>query len=213
MKNTNVIVREFNSRRDIYKDYCGVVIRLLESLLKNEKFKYQLSHRIKSLDSIKEKIKRKSQSGKIYHHLEDIEDIAGVRVVFYTKADREYFIKKLKKAIGDGYLRLEKTTKVSGYRSTHAIISFGPERIRLAEYAPFKGMRCEIQMTLILDHAWAEVEHDILYKEGASVHGLNKKTYHDLREKMEKVMSDYIQKASTGLEAIVHNIKKLELSR
>ena len=44
-------------------------------------------------------------------------------------------------------------------------------------------------------------------------HLLNKKSYFALREKMESVMHDYIQKASIGLEGIVKNLKKLKAQK
>lgn len=42
--------------------------------------------------------------------------------------------------------------------------SLTPERAALAEYEAFKDMQCEIQVRSILQHAWAEIEHDLGYK-------------------------------------------------
>lgn len=100
--------------------------------------------------------------------------------------------------------------RVSGYRSTHAIISFGEDRTDLSEYLKFKGLKCEVQLTLILNHAWAEVEHDILYKEAAQIPLLDKKRYGVLKSRLEKVMVDYIKKASGELDSIVKEIRSLK---
>ena len=211
MNSTKKIVEEFNLKADLFKDYSMAVMNLLANLLKKEKYKHHISHRIKEISSLKEKITRKKNIGKIYKSINDIEDIVGIRIVFYTEADRKKFIKSLSRAIGDGLLRIEQASKISGYRSTHAIIGFGTDRTHLDEYKRFKGLKCEIQMTLILDNAWAEVEHDIFYKEGSSLHGLNREKYTTLKKRMEIVMHDYIRKASTGLENIVRNVKRLEI--
>jgi putative GTP pyrophosphokinase len=213
MNSTKIIIREFYSNIDLFRDYSTAVINLLENLLKKSKFKYQITNRIKTPESLKEKIIRKKRVGKIYKHINDIEDIVGIRIIFYTENDRKKFIKYLNHAIGNGTLRMEETSKVSGYRSTHAVITFGTDRTHLDEYRMFKGLKCEIQMTLILDNAWAEVEHDIFYKEGSCLHGLNKEKYTALKRRMEMVMHDYIRKASSGLENIVRNVKRLETQK
>jgi hypothetical protein len=51
-----------------------------------------------------------------------------------------------------------------GYQSIHYLVSLGPKRTSLPEYRPFKDMVAEIQVRTILQHAWAEIEHDIQYK-------------------------------------------------
>ena len=209
MNNTQTIIKEFKKTSELYQDYGLAVKNLLESLLKKNHYKYQLNQRLKDVESLKEKIKRKRRLGKIYKKLGDIEDIMGLRVVFYTEIDRKKFIKDLTKAFGKT-LRVKETTKVSGYRSTHVILTFGSNRTKLEEYKRFKGLKCEVQMTLILNHAWAEVEHDIFYKETSRIKKMDKKKYHTFKRRMEKVMFDHIQKASIGLENVIKNVKRLE---
>ena len=212
MNNSQSIIKEFKASNELYRDYGLAVKNLLETLLRKNHYKYQLSYRLKDLESLKEKIKRKKKLGKTYKRLSDIEDIMGLRIVFYTETDRRKFIKDLTK-IFYKTLQVEETAKISGYRSVHVIIAFDSNRTRLEEYKKFKGLKCEVQMPLILNHAWAEVEHDIFYKEGSEIKGIDKKKYHTFKERMEKVMFDHIQKASIGLENIIKNVKRLEAPR
>lgn len=51
-----------------------------------------------------------------------------------------------------------------GYQSIHYLITLKPDRLNLAEYASYKGLTAKIQVRTILQHAWAEIEHDIQYK-------------------------------------------------
>jgi ppGpp synthetase/RelA/SpoT-type nucleotidyltranferase len=212
MPNSKSIIKEYNQQKELYRDYGQAVKNLLESLLSGGQYKYQLSDRLKSLQSLKEKIERKRQTGKIYKHLKDIEDIMGLRIVFYTEADKKKFMTDLRRALG-AKLRVEETAKVSGYRSTHVIVSFDRDRTRLTEYKRFRNLKCEVQMTLILNHAWAEVEHDIFYKDGAEIKSLDKEKYLTFKERMEKVMHDHIRKASLGLENIIKSIHRLQTQK
>jgi len=41
--------------------------------------------------------------------------------------------------------------------------------LKLSEYALFDKMKCEIQVRTILQHAWAEIEHDLVYKSPADI--------------------------------------------
>ncbi len=210
--NTQPIISEYRAKLSLYEEYCVAVCNLLESLLKRGDYKYQLSYRIKNIDSLREKILRKANTSVKYRHLADIEDILGIRIVFYTEIDRKNFKRRLSAELNGG-VRYREMFRTSGYRSTHAIIAFGNDRTTLPEYLKFKGLKCEVQLTLILNHAWAEVEHDILYKETARVRHLDKKRYGILRQRMERVMVDYIKKASGELESIVKGIRGIKVKR
>jgi ppGpp synthetase/RelA/SpoT-type nucleotidyltranferase len=53
-----------------------------------------------------------------------------------------------------------------GYQSVHYLVQFSPERCALPEYQRFQGRIAEIQVRTVLQHGWAEIEHDIQYKAG-----------------------------------------------
>ena len=46
--------------------------------------------------------------------------------------------------------------KETRYRAVHYTVRLREDRIRLPEYARFAGLRCEIQVQTILNHAWSE---------------------------------------------------------
>ncbi len=51
-----------------------------------------------------------------------------------------------------------------GYRSVHYVAMFDKGRCRLPEYKQYENIYFEIQIRSILQHAWAEIEHDRNYK-------------------------------------------------
>jgi putative GTP pyrophosphokinase len=56
-----------------------------------------------------------------------------------------------------------------GYQSIHYLVRIKPDRARLAEYERYRGAVAEIQVRTILQHAWAEIEHDIQYKSTTAI--------------------------------------------
>jgi hypothetical protein len=51
-----------------------------------------------------------------------------------------------------------------GYTSVHYLVRLKDNRTSLSEYRRFTGLIGEIQVRTILQHAWAEIEHDLEYK-------------------------------------------------
>lgn len=60
-------------------------------------------------------------------------------------------------------------TRDPTYQSIHYLVKLTPQRARLPEYAPFADSITEIQVRTILQHAWAEIEHDIQYKSASVI--------------------------------------------
>jgi putative GTP pyrophosphokinase len=54
-------------------------------------------------------------------------------------------------------------------RAIHYLVKINPDRTRLAEYESFSNAIVEIQVRTILQHAWAEIEHDIQYKSATTI--------------------------------------------
>jgi hypothetical protein len=56
-----------------------------------------------------------------------------------------------------------------GYLSLHYVVELSEDRAKLQEYGKFKNLLCEVQMRSILQHAWAEIEHDLGYKSSMEI--------------------------------------------
>lgn len=170
------IILEYKKKQKTYSDFSLAMQSILEQLLKSYDYKYTfISSRAKDLIKLKEKIIRKEKEGKIYQRLENIEDLAGVRIIFYLESDRKKFLEILNAEFG-GNAKIENEDKENGYKATHIILSLDKKRSSLAEYKKYNGLKCEVQLTSIFYHAWAELEHDITYKKDESLkkYGLEK---------------------------------------
>lgn len=199
------LIESFRKSRPLYEDFVKAIYKLVESILIDGKYKYQMLYRIKELDKLKEKIKRKREQGKIYKKLEDIEDLAGLRIIFYFEVDKAKFLNELKKELSTD-VTIKDLKKKSGYEAIHVIASFGEKRTLLSEYKKFKDLKCEIQLTSILHHAWAEIEHDMLYKNNLGV--IQKKQLPIYRQLMQKILTNHLKKAAVEFDKIIVKIRK-----
>jgi putative GTP pyrophosphokinase len=51
-----------------------------------------------------------------------------------------------------------------GYLSVHYVASLSPSRLALPEYKQYGSIKAEIQVRSILQHAWAEIERGLGYR-------------------------------------------------
>ena len=97
----------------------------------------------------------------------DIHDLVGVRVtLFHSTA-----IPQAIDVLGESFEVVRSVDKAAqtrisggfGYGSHHLILRVTDA---IEELAEFRGMTFEVQIRTVLQHAWAEFEHDIRYKHG-----------------------------------------------
>jgi putative GTP pyrophosphokinase len=127
---------------------------------------HSISSRVKTEESLKGKIANK---GEKYNSLSDITDILGIRIITLFEDD----VPKVENVIKDEFevdadnsedkfQRLK--ANEFGYRSVHFVCSIGKNRKHLPEYKNISLFKFEIQVRSILQHAWADIEHDLGYK-------------------------------------------------
>lgn len=159
-------VEWYTSNRYLYKQLSSKVNIILNELLELNGIRvHAIFNRPKNVESFKEKIK----DPKYTNPQEQITDLAGIRVICYVESD----IPKICRVIEDNFeidpensgdkSKLLGTDKV-GYKSVHYVALLNAQRLTLPEYKNYKGKKFEIQIRTILQHAWAEIEHDRNYK-------------------------------------------------
>ncbi len=121
--------------------------------------------RLKSVQSIFEKMKRKGIPAKIENIEENIFDVAGIRVVCSFTEDVYTLAQALLKQDDIALVEQKdyiKNPKPNGYRSLHLIVSVP---IFLAKEKRY--MKVEIQLRTIAMDVWASLEHQLYYKKDA----------------------------------------------
>lgn len=142
-----------------------------------------ITARAKSFDSLRHKL-RQRDARRSYQTVEEIEadiaDLAGVRIALYFPNDlckvakfvRAHFaiepngVRSFPTAayLQEGQSTPEsKLSRLSGYGALHLRARSRPENLARAD-VELAEVRVEIQVASVLMHAWAEVEHDLVYK-------------------------------------------------
>ena len=155
----------YDENKKINEDFCDKIKNLLKEIIDDEGIVVaDITGRVKEKQSLLKKFETKT-----YEKFEQLTDFVGVRVIGYVLDDVDKICKSIEeqfdideKDSGDKGKAL-KDNEV-GYRSVHYIANLGRSRCELTEYKRFKGMKFEIQVRTLLQHAWAEIEHDNGYK-------------------------------------------------
>ncbi len=167
-------INRYRKEYDFYDQAGRLVAQLLDSSLQSAGIRAIVTSRAKSPRRLEDKVRQRNDK-KHYETLEDIYsdiiDLAGARVALYFPADRN----QVGKLIEDSFTLVTQPKtfpssltptyekRFSGYWATHY-------RVRLQEATLSEVQRryvdavVEIQVASVLMHAWAEVEHDLVYK-------------------------------------------------
>ena len=167
MENKLVVLGEYDSKRSLYELFASEVKHLLQGILREESIECNaITCRLKDRDSLSEKIDRKHDK---YKCLGDLTDIAGVRIITYYTEDVDKVTEIVEREFAiDRENSIDKRESLEpdrfGYCSVHYVVEMNQDRLKLREYQAFSGLKCEIQIRSVLQHAWAEIEHDLGYK-------------------------------------------------
>lgn len=162
-------IEEFDSKRATYERLQAALEALLTRAAADIGVTiFRIEGRVKSRDSIQEKLSRPEKAGK-YETLADMTDLCGIRLVAFdsdacTKliaAVRQHFsVDEINSVDKSGELEDDRF----GYTSTHLVVSLPPARAEFFEYRDLVGLTAEIQIRTVLQHAWAVLDHNLRYK-------------------------------------------------
>jgi len=172
LKTKKIILDEYDKKSSLYLAYGQKLESLVQEILQDsEVVVHSVSFRRKERYSLEKKLSKQDVN---YKELSDITDICGLRVITYFDDEVKIFSKILEKEFQiDSLNSSDKSESLDpdrfGYLSVHYIVSNGEERNNLAEYKRYAGIKAEIQVRSILQHAWAEIEHDLGYKSSQGI--------------------------------------------
>jgi putative GTP pyrophosphokinase len=162
--NAGEIHDQYKNCKDNYNKLGINLAQALELFLKERDIKVlSIDYRVKDDSSFAEKIDRKHYE----NPFDEIEDICGIRIICYYQSD----VEKISEVLRQEFTVIENQDKETllkadqfGYRSTHFIIKIKEEWNKAPNYRGLENLKAEIQIRTVLMHAWAEIEHKLVYK-------------------------------------------------
>lgn len=155
----------YSQKISLYESLAKKVNEIIKEVLDDRNIKYyEIQYRGKTIESFKQKL-----MGDISFDPKKMQDLAGIRIIAYVNSEVEkisdiiqsiFSIDKSRSVDKAEMLGVDKV----GYRSLHFVATCPEERAQLPEYKQYEGLFFEIQIRTILQHAWAEIQHDKNYK-------------------------------------------------
>jgi ppGpp synthetase/RelA/SpoT-type nucleotidyltranferase len=165
-------VQRYAASHDELRGVTDAYVALVTRLLDDAGINYlAVTGRTKSVESFAGKAARRLQGGRLAHPkpLTDITDQVGVRVVTYVLADVDAVAQLLSSqlVVREDRDMGQETADAGrfGYSSRHLLVALDEER---AEAGIPTDRPASVQIRTVLQHAWAEFEHDVRYKGSVS---------------------------------------------
>ncbi|UKA76457.1 GTP pyrophosphokinase [Arthrobacter sp. FW306-07-I] len=154
---------------------------------------HTVTFRVKDEDSANRKISLNQQR---YTGYESLTDVLGLRVICYFADEVDKVGEVIEREFSvDPEHSVDKRAAhdptAFGYMSLHYIASITAARSEMSEYSMFKDTVFEIQIRSILQHAWAEIEHDLGYKVAEGIPNKHKRSFAMLASLLEMADRDF----------------------
>jgi putative GTP pyrophosphokinase len=163
----------YEAVRGTYQQFTERNEALLRDILTEGEDFYAIEARTKDLDSFEAKVDLPEKEQK-YKDISEVTDLSGLRIICYLDEDATRVCTRLAELYDvDPDHSVNKNEQLDpdqfGYRSRHFVVRFPAARAALMENERFAGLRAEIQVRTILQHAWAAIDWKLRYKNSAEV--------------------------------------------
>ena len=163
-------VREYAAQHATLRQAADQAVALVQTILDDAGINYlSVTGRAKSVASFATKAARTVDGVPAFPDpLHDITDVIGVRVITYVHSDVAAVADLLRDQVvvhDDRDMGRETASEGRfGYASRHLLVGLDAARESQPAYELLRGRRAQVQIRTVLQHAWAEFEHDIRYK-------------------------------------------------
>lgn len=183
------IVNEYKKKQSLYLELEKTAANKINREIEEKGFfVMEVSHRAKTVSSVARKLEKYKDR---FHSILDFTDLVGIRIICYFADDVDVIAEAMQKLFTVCEIRDKRYKSLTefGYASYHCICS-------LKNGEPFSEELCrirfEIQIRTVLQHAWAEIEHDLGYKSSFGVPSIIRREFSRIAGLLETADSQFI---------------------
>lgn len=198
----------YDKYQNLYKEFCDEIEKIVTKLIEvNGIPVHSITSRVKDKNSYLKKCKTKEYEDAT----KDLMDFAGIRIIAYINSDVKSICKIIRKEFEiDDENSENKAEKLEvdqfGYLSHHFIAKLNEHRKKLTEHQNYRELKCEIQIRTLLQHAWAEIEHDKNYKFSGELPEHIKRRFYLIAGSLELLDREF-QNISNDIEKYEKSVK------
>ena len=166
------LLEQYRSLLPVYSEMAEVIPEKLKGFFDEAGLIVAaVEHRVKTEESLAGKLQLK---GGKYSSIYDITDIIGIRVITFYLDDVDKVASVLERLFEIDWensvdKRKAHETDSFGYLSLHYICRIPEKSYSDPEHPELNKIRFEVQMRTVLQHAWANMNHDTGYKSGVEI--------------------------------------------
>ena len=201
-----------------YEKLAEITAQLLERAITAEGgFRLQqIQHRAKTVESLSRRLEEIGQFGTDEIEV-DRKDLAGCRIVFYTNNDVNRFANSglLRELFDVDWERSRfhqpgpsQGSAAELFQSYNYVLKLKADRTSLLEYREFEELYCEVQVQTTLNHAWAEMAHDTIYKR-PELQGFGARQLEIIEKRLEDAMRKHLLPAGYLFQRIATDVQRL----
>jgi len=214
---------EYKQKIQLYEKFSYLVRDILEAAISasSQEGSYlyhlqQIQCRAKTYDSLLKRLTDvDAQNSDCVEEIRH--DLSGCRVIFYFNDDVNAFLHS--GIIRDNFKIDWDKSKIHGpgvspkeandyYIANHYVVELSDDRLKLPEYSEFEGLKCEIQIQTVLNHAWSETAHDITYKRPDDS-DFGKHVLEAIDDRLARIMEQHLKPAGYEFQKIQCDHRRL----
>jgi putative GTP pyrophosphokinase len=172
MTSLEQIKKDYESHHELYTDFLKELRKRLKVILQQHEITKtaEISHRIKTFESIEQNINNYKFKPKIPANLGLITDLAGIRIALLFKRHVDPICNSIEQVfeIKEKKLIFHEDDQF-GYTSVHYEVSLKRNSCPIDLFYRFGALIAEIQVRTLAQHLWAAAAHYLNYKERKDV--------------------------------------------
>lgn len=204
------ILELWESEKYRYEYFCDHIVSRLETISKNNGINVSISRRVKEGNSLVRKIFKKTlniekktadDDSHLFEIYNKLTDKAGIRIICRFKNEVSIIANMIKDEFEivlednkNEHLRYNEI----GYKSYHFDVKIKKNTMDPESFKIIENILGEIQIRTLCENVWAEIDHDLGYKNSSTVSHEHKRQIHCLGGLLE-VADDYVCKIKESI--------------